>query len=296
MRFCQLCQFVCGTLPQAKRVVSVVSVHRQGVFKPSGGWRGFHGMLDHLEENTRGTRLPQLTQPLGKIYEIDEPAAEVRLDPRAQNILDVQRWTAEWITRKEISPGSSSSMSTGTNWDCLARTLGASRREEYGAVVGCHLTRQRGKRRRSSPFMCVAFAQAMPSFGRTGEVIIRKRWIYTPFKEVRDGTPEEVIAKFEACISDFIRLSPRWALVLNHRNTLRFILRKTPTASIFMNTTDEANDRNTVPVETQQLFAADDTLNRELDALRQRRYRHYEPDLEYVQAAFEKLYRSDPQH
>ena len=60
--------------------------------------------------------------------------------------------------------------------------------------------------------------------------------------------------------------------------------------------TDETNDRKSVPVETQQLFAADDTLNRELDALRQRRYRNCEPDWEYVQAEFEKLCRSDPQH
>ena len=56
-----------------------------------------------------------------------------------------------------------------------------------------------------------------------------------------------------------------------------------------MNTTDETNDRKSVPVETQQLFAADDTLNRELDALRQRRYRNCEPDLEYVHAEFERV-------
>ena len=56
-----------------------------------------------------------------------------------------------------------------------------------------------------------------------------------------------------------------------------------------MNTPDEANGRKSAPVETPQLFAADDTLNRELDALRQRRYRNCEPDLEYVHAEFERL-------
>ena len=40
-------------------------------------------------------------------------------------------------------------------------------------------------------------------------------------------------------------------------------------------------------METRQLFAGDDTLNRELDALRQRRYRNCEPDREYVHAEFE---------
>ena len=53
-----------------------------------------------------------------------------------------------------------------------------------------------------------------------------------------------------------------------------------------MNTTD---DRTPTPVETRQLFAADDTLNRELDALRQRRYRDCEPDREYVHAEFERV-------
>ena len=50
-----------------------------------------------------------------------------------------------------------------------------------------------------------------------------------------------------------------------------------------------ADDRKSAPVETRQLFAADDTLNRELDALRQRRYRNCEPDLEYVHAEFQKV-------
>jgi hypothetical protein len=122
-----------------------------------------------------------------------------------------------------------------------------------------------------------------------GEVIIRRRWIYTPLKEVRDGTREELIAKFEACISDFSGLSSRWAYVLNHRNTLRFILRRTRTGSIFMNTTDEVNGRKSAPIETLQLFAADDTLNRELDAVRQLHYRNCEPDLEYVHAEFERV-------
>ena len=39
--------------------------------------------------------------------------------------------------------------------------------------------------------------------------------------------------------------------------------------------------------------AADETLNRELDALRQRRYRNCEPDLEYAHAEFERLCRSE---
>jgi hypothetical protein len=56
-----------------------------------------------------------------------------------------------------------------------------------------------------------------------------------------------------------------------------------------MNTPDEANDRKSAPVETRQLFAGDDTLNRELDALRQRRYRNCEPDPEYVHAEFERV-------
>jgi hypothetical protein len=60
-----------------------------------------------------------------------------------------------------------------------------------------------------------------------------------------------------------------------------------------MNTTDETNDRKPTPVETRQLFVGDDTLNRELDALRQRRYRDCEPDREYVHAEFEKLCRSE---
>jgi hypothetical protein len=68
-----------------------------------------------------------------------------------------------------------------------------------------------------------------------------------------------------------------------------FILRKTPTVSIFMNTTDEANDRKSAPVETQQLFAANDMLNRELDRERRRRYRNWEPDLEYVHTEFERV-------
>ena len=60
-----------------------------------------------------------------------------------------------------------------------------------------------------------------------------------------------------------------------------------------MNMTDETKDRKPMPVETRQLFAADDTLNRELDALRQWRYRNYEPDLEYVRAAFAEFCRSE---
>ena len=56
-----------------------------------------------------------------------------------------------------------------------------------------------------------------------------------------------------------------------------------------MNTTDETNDRKSVPVKTQQLFAADDTLNRELDALREQRYRDCEPDRDYVHAEFEQV-------
>jgi hypothetical protein len=56
-----------------------------------------------------------------------------------------------------------------------------------------------------------------------------------------------------------------------------------------MNTTDETKERKPTPVETRQLFAADDTLNRELDALRQRRYRDCEPDREYVHAEFERV-------
>ena len=45
MRLCQLCQFVSGALAQAKRVVSVVSVHPGTVFKLSPGLAGSHGML-----------------------------------------------------------------------------------------------------------------------------------------------------------------------------------------------------------------------------------------------------------
>ena len=174
----------------------------------------------------------------------------MRLDPRAQNILDVLRWTAEGMTRKQISPGSSSTISTGANCDSLARTLSANRRKEYGALPPHKTTwtkttlidlRARGIRSGDAIIR------------DDGEGIIRKRWIYidravrypesywggrgipksrwhNPFEEGRDGTREEIIAKFEAYISDFIRLSP-WALVLNHRNTPRFILRRTPTAS-----------------------------------------------------------------
>jgi hypothetical protein len=54
----------------------------------------------------------------------------------------------------------------------------------------------------------------------------------------------------------------------------------------FIKTTD---DRTPTPVETRQLFAADDRLNRELDALRQQRYRDCESELEYVHAEFEQV-------
>jgi hypothetical protein len=89
--------------------------------------------------------------------------------------------------------------------------------------------------------------------------------------------------------------------VLSHRNAPRFIFRKAPTAAPtvhfdavrFMKTTDETNDRKPTPVEARQLFTAEDSLNRELDRERQRRYRNCEPDLEYVQAEFEKLCRSE---
>jgi hypothetical protein len=60
-----------------------------------------------------------------------------------------------------------------------------------------------------------------------------------------------------------------------------------------MKTADETNDRKPTRVEARQLFTAEDSLNRELDALRQRRYRNCEPDLEYVHAEFEKLCRSE---
>ena len=110
MRLCQLCQFVSGALPQAKRVVSVVSVPPPAVFKPSGGWRGFHGMLAIWKKIRGGPTATTDTTPRESM-KIDEPAAEVRLGPRAQNILDVLRWTAEGMTRKQISPGSSSNMS-----------------------------------------------------------------------------------------------------------------------------------------------------------------------------------------
>jgi hypothetical protein len=56
-----------------------------------------------------------------------------------------------------------------------------------------------------------------------------------------------------------------------------------------MKTTNETNDRKPTPVETRQLFTAEDLLNRELDALRQWRYRNCEPDLEYVHAEFERV-------
>ena len=62
MRLCQLWQFVSGALPQAITVVSVVSLPSLAVFKPSGGWRGFHGILA-MGRKYAGDRLPQLTQP-----------------------------------------------------------------------------------------------------------------------------------------------------------------------------------------------------------------------------------------
>ena len=116
MRFCQLCQFVCGTLPQAKGCVSCVSPP-PGAFsnRPVAG--GVSWDSHYVEENTRGDRLPQLTKPLGKIYELDEPEAEMRLDPRAQNILDVLTWTAEKVTRKHKP--------IKTMWDVVAARYGA---------------------------------------------------------------------------------------------------------------------------------------------------------------------------
>ena len=60
-----------------------------------------------------------------------------------------------------------------------------------------------------------------------------------------------------------------------------------------MKTTHETNDRKPTPVQTRQLFATDETLNREADRIRQERHQHCEPDLEYVQAEFEKLCRSE---
>lgn len=104
MRLCQLCQFVSGALPQEKRVVSVVSVPPPVVFKPPDGWRGFHGMLAIWKKYAGGPAATTDTTPRESM-KIDEPAAEVRLGPRAQIILDVLRWTAEGMARKQISPG-----------------------------------------------------------------------------------------------------------------------------------------------------------------------------------------------
>ena len=61
MRLCQLCQFIWRSSTSNKGCVSCVSPS-PAVFKPSGGWRGFHGILA-MGRKYAGDRLPQLTQP-----------------------------------------------------------------------------------------------------------------------------------------------------------------------------------------------------------------------------------------